>query len=109
MAECLALREGTSFALRYGFVISEVESDSKKICSALQSFDPLSKESPILSDIIVNLNLLGNTICNFIPRNRNKVAYILSSYGLHSDSCSVWLAETPTCVSMAVYEDCELQ
>ncbi|PON54733.1 hypothetical protein TorRG33x02_301640 [Trema orientale] len=59
---------------------TKIESDSKKTCSTLKSFDPLSKESPILSDIIVILSLLGNAI-----------------------------SETPTRVSTAVYEDCELQ
>ncbi|PON95049.1 hypothetical protein TorRG33x02_092480 [Trema orientale] len=92
----MAIREGTRFALQDDLAKSEIESDAKNAISAIHSQDLLS-DGPIISDIIVNLRMLGNIVCNYIPRDRNKTAHNLAFFALNClvSSCGL---ETPYCI-----------
>ncbi|PON91586.1 Ribonuclease H-like domain containing protein [Trema orientale] len=99
IAECMAICEGTKFALRHNLAMSELENDAKNVISIIHSIAPLSVNGPLISDIISNLCMLGNVICKFVPRDRNKIAHILASFALNSPISSVWLEETPQCIA----------
>ncbi|PON60459.1 Ribonuclease H-like domain containing protein [Parasponia andersonii] len=109
LAECLALREGTSFAVHHKFFILEIESDSKNAVEAFHQKAALSTESPIIYDTIFNCSKLGNVTCKYIPRSRNIVAHNFAKYALRCTTNSWWCFETPHCVYADVLTDIPFQ
>ncbi|PON84884.1 hypothetical protein TorRG33x02_192820 [Trema orientale] len=106
LVECMAIRDGTKFALQHNFKISEVESGAKNVISAIHTWEPLATHGPIISDILANLVQLENASCSYVPRIRNKVAHILASFALNSSSnYCCWVEELPFGIPLDVLRE----
>ncbi|GMN53173.1 hypothetical protein TIFTF001_022317 [Ficus carica] len=105
LAECLALREGLSFAKEIECVNLEVETDAINVVSTVVENRKLSMEGPILEDVKQLLVQLRGTGIHHVCRSANLVAHLLARFGFNSNCTNVWISETPTVVSNAVSID----
>ncbi|GMN69310.1 hypothetical protein TIFTF001_038372 [Ficus carica] len=105
LAECLALREGLSFAKEIDCVNLEVETDAINAVSAVVENRELSMKSPILEDVKQLLAQLRGTGIHHVCRSANLVAHLLTRFGFNSNCTNVWISETPTVVFNAVSID----
>ncbi|GMN21082.1 hypothetical protein TIFTF001_051084 [Ficus carica] len=62
-------------------------------------------EGPILEDVKQLLAQLRSTGIHHIGRSANYVAHLLARFGFNSNCTNVWISETPSVVSNAVYID----
>ncbi|GMN28393.1 hypothetical protein TIFTF001_041162 [Ficus carica] len=105
VAECLALCEGLRFAKEIECANIEVETDVINVVSAVVDNRELSMEGPILEDVKQLLAQLRSIGIHHIGRSANYVAHLLVRFGFNSNCTNVWISETPSVVSNAVYID----
>ncbi|GMN66693.1 hypothetical protein TIFTF001_035757 [Ficus carica] len=105
LAECLALREGLSFAKEIECVNLEVETDAINVVSAVMENQELSMEGPILEDVKQLLAQLQGTGIHHVCWSANLVAHLLARFGFNSNCTNIQISETPTVVSNAVSND----
>ncbi|PON65031.1 hypothetical protein PanWU01x14_119480 [Parasponia andersonii] len=74
IAECLAIREGPTFAKDSLLHVNGVESDSLRAVTALGWHDIFAEES-FIPDTMLSIFCS----CSFIPRNRNRAAQTLTN------------------------------
>ncbi|GMN59682.1 hypothetical protein TIFTF001_028778 [Ficus carica] len=93
--ECMAVREGTWFALSHGFSNWVVETDAISIYKAV--FSPLQRyvETNVIDDICDACSLLGSGLICYGSREGNYVDYFLAKLALSSSCSRTWLDSLP--------------
>ncbi|KAL2474839.1 RNase H domain-containing protein [Abeliophyllum distichum] len=78
--EAVVMHKGLRFAKQAGFQVMEVECDSLWLVQNLRADLSMAPNAAILFDIVALLYDVDGGMCLFIPRDENKVAFMLASF-----------------------------
>ena len=107
VAECIAIREGLSFAFNCGLQTIYVESDCLMAIQAINGNDPSVIDS-IISDIRDLFRKVSGGSCSHIPRCCNVAAHTLAKESITMNNDVSWFNQIPPCIEQIVTADAML-